>query len=166
MHNGSCNHHVSSMGPEASDAGHRMPRKILHRCLGNRKIRIFGFSEIRIFGNLEVRKSENPDFRISGNPNFRKSDFRKSGKSLNSDFRIFRFPGFSENRKIQKSGKKASDVEFAYVELPLKSRLIDTELYLCCCKAVFSLTCELHFGLLDDTFCILQASTRYASKYG
>ena len=45
-------HHVSPMGPEASDAGHRMPRKILHPM---------------------PRKPENPDFRISGNPDFRKS---------------------------------------------------------------------------------------------
>ena len=70
---------------------------------------------------MEVRKSENLDFQISENPDFRKSDFRKSGKPENPDFRIFRFSGFSENRKIQKSGKKASDVEFAYVEFPLKS---------------------------------------------
>ena len=98
--------------------------KFYIRCLGNRKIRIFGFPEIRIFGNLQVRKSENPDFRISENPDFRKPGFRKSGKIKNPDFRIFRFSGFSENRKIQKSGKKASDVEFAYVEFPLKSMVI------------------------------------------
>ena len=87
------------------------------------------FSEFRKFGASEIgipefRKSENLDFQISENPDFRKSDFRKSGKPENPDFRIFRFSGFSENRKIQKSGKKASDVEFAYVEFPLKSMVI------------------------------------------
>ena len=101
--------------------------KFYIRCLGNRKIRIFGFPEIRIFGNLEVRKSENLDFQISENPDFRKSDFRKSGKPENPDFRIFRFSGFSENRKTQKSCKKASDVEFAYVEFPLKNMVIQRE---------------------------------------
>ena len=73
---------------------------------------------------MEVRKSENPDFQIFENPDFRKSDFRKSGSPENPDFWIFRFSGFSENRKIQKSCKKASDVEFAYVEFPLKSTVI------------------------------------------
>ena len=75
--------------------------KFYIRCLGNRKIRIFGFPKIRIFGNLEVRKSENLDFQIPENPDFRKSDFRKSGKPENPDFRIFRFSGFSENRKTR-----------------------------------------------------------------
>ena len=99
--------------------------KFCIRCPGNLEIRIFGFPVIRIFGNLEVRKSENPDFRISENPKCRYSDFRNSGNFKNPDFRIFRFPGFSENRQIQKSSKKASDVEFAYVALPLKSMVIE-----------------------------------------
>ena len=37
---------------------------------------------------------------------------------------MFRFPGFSENREIHKSGKKASDVEFVYVEFPLRNMVI------------------------------------------
>ena len=75
----------------------------------------------------EIRKSgnfENTDFRIAGNPDFRKSDLRNSGKPENPDFQVFRFPVFSENRKVLKSGKKASDVELAHVEIPLKSMMI------------------------------------------
>ena len=70
-----CNHHVSLMGPDTSDAWHRMPRKILHpvpRKSENRDFRISGNPDS---GDLEDRKSENPDFRISRNPDFRKLDF-------------------------------------------------------------------------------------------
>ena len=86
--------------------------------------RKFGFSDSRKSGFSEIWKSGNLKtriFRVSENPDFRKSEFRKSGESENPEFRIFRFSGFSENRKTPKPGKKASDVEFAYVEFPLKS---------------------------------------------
>ena len=78
-------HHVSLMGPDSSDAWHRMPRKILHPMprkseksgfsdfresrfseiwkSGNLTIRIFGFPEVRIFG---YRISEIPKTRKSG----------------------------------------------------------------------------------------------------
>ena len=45
-------------------------------------------------------------------------------KTRNSVFWVFRFSGCSENREIKKSGKKASDVEFTYVEFPLRSKVI------------------------------------------
>ena len=76
------------------------------------------------FGNLEFLKSENPYFRTSGNSDFRKPAFQKSGTSKNPEFQISDVPDFSKNRKIQKSGKKAPNVEFAYVEFPLKSMVI------------------------------------------
>ena len=87
-------------------------------------------------GGIRCRASDAPENSTadasetgkSGFSDFRKSDFRKSGKPENQDFRMFRFSGFSENRKIPKSGKKASDVEFAYVEFPLKSMVIISSL--------------------------------------
>ena len=98
--------------------------KFYIRCPGNPKIGIFRFPEMPVFGDLEVGKSENPDFWISGNPDFRKSDFWNSEKPETSDFQVFRFSGVSENRNVEKSGKNASDVEFAHVEFPLQSMVI------------------------------------------
>ena len=116
------------------------------RCPGNRKIGIFRFPEIRTFGDSLFGKSENLDFQISGKSGF--SEIRKSenlkirifgfpeiqilGNRIsetpeNPKLRIFRysdFPFFSENRKIQKFGKKASDVDFAHVEFPLQSMVV------------------------------------------
>ena len=87
------------------------------------EIRKFGFSDFRESGFSVIwnaRKSGNPDVRISEHP-----DFRKVGKIPNPDSQIFQCFGFSGNRKNQKSGKKASDVEFAYVEFPLRNMVID-----------------------------------------
>ena len=70
---------------------------------GNLKIWIFRFPKIRISGNRTSENPENPKIRIFGYSDF--PDFRKIGKS-------------------KKSGKKASDVEFAYVEFPLKSTVM------------------------------------------
>ena len=69
-------------------------------------IRIFGYSEIRKSGNLKIRISEmweDTKIRI---------------------FSVFRFSVVVENRKIQTSGEKASDVEIAYVASPLKGIVI------------------------------------------
>ena len=70
---------------------------------GHLKIRILGFPEIRIFGNRISENPENPELRI---------------------FKHFIFPDFREIGQSKKS-KKASNVEFAYVEFPLKSMVID-----------------------------------------
>ena len=97
--------------------------------------RISGFSDFPKFREIGI--SENPDCRRFGSPEIRKSgysDSRKSGlsefgflkflKNGNPFFRAFWFSAFSEHRNIQQSGKKASDVEFAHVEFPLKSMVI------------------------------------------
>ena len=67
---------VSLMGPDTSDARHRMPREILHHVP-----RIYGCPDFRKSGypeSPEFRKFEFPKIRISGNPEFR-PNFRTSG---------------------------------------------------------------------------------------
>ena len=49
------NHPVSSIGPDTSDAWHRMPRKLENR-------------DFRISENRDFRRSGNPDTRKSGHP--------------------------------------------------------------------------------------------------
>ena len=108
------------MGPDTSDAWHWTPRKILHPV--PRK------SEHRDF-----RDSVNPDFWRFGSPeicksgvsDFRNSDFRKIGNPKICFFRFPVFPDFRRIDKIQKSCKKATDVDFAYVGFPLKSMVTE-----------------------------------------
>ena len=74
----SYNYPVSLMGPDTSDARHRMPREILHhvpRIYGCPDIRSSGFPDIRKSGYPEVRTSGYPDFRISGCLDFWISEF-------------------------------------------------------------------------------------------
>ena len=119
-------HHVSSMGPDTSDAWHRMPRKILHPMPW--KSDKSGFSDFRKSGFSEIRKSgksENSDFRIQEIRNFGN---RNSEIPENPKIRIFGCSDFPVFRKMQKSinpVKMASDVEFAYVELPIRNMVME-----------------------------------------
>ena len=75
-------------------------------------------------GSSRMWRRKNPDVPRCGSPGIRKSGFLKIRFLKIRIIRHSDFPDFPENRNIQKSGKKASDVEFAYVELPLLSRVI------------------------------------------
>ena len=82
-----------------------------------------GFSDFRTSGFSEIRKSGNLKIRIFGFPAIRIFGNRISEIPENLKIRFFRssdFPFFREIGKSRNPVKKASDVEFAYVEFPLK----------------------------------------------
>ena len=106
-------------GPERSDPNTLFRRWIRTPpmpgigCLGKFYIRCpgigkSGLSDFRKSGFSEIRKSRNPTIWIFGFLDFRIFGNRNSGIPENPkkpDVQVFRFSGFSENRKFQKSGK-------------------------------------------------------------
>ena len=98
------NHHVSLMGPDPSDAWHRMPQKILHPMPRKSEIRDFQISgnpDFRRFGSPEIWKYGFSDSRKSGFSEIGFLIFRKTRNSGFSGIPIFRIFGKSENPKIR-----------------------------------------------------------------
>ena len=101
--------------------GNSASRQFYIRCPGNRKIGIFGNPDFRRFRSPDIWKSGFSDSRKS---RFSEIGFPEKNLGFSENNQVFRFPGFSENRKIQKSCKKTSDVEFACVEFPVRNMVI------------------------------------------
>ena len=89
------------MGPDPSDARHRMPREILHPM--PRKSEKSGFSDFRKSGFSEIRKSGNLKIRIFGFPDIRTFGNRISEIPDYPKIRIFRHSDFPDFRNQTKS---------------------------------------------------------------